>query len=102
MRVAKKIRGYKVASDLKPNGTPLNDGSYRPKAIPTVFFSVDFDIDDSEFEVDQQSIGSIVIKKGKSGVVATSDDAYEEPDEPEFDEDCTPECKPGHHVCGKE
>lgn len=26
---------------------------------------------------------------------------YEEPDEPEFDENCLSACKPGEHICGK-
>lgn len=26
---------------------------------------------------------------------------YQEPDTPEFDENCTPECRPGEHKCGK-
>lgn len=98
MRVGKTDRGYKVSATAKPNSSPLDDGAYRPKAVPTVFFAVDFEIDDSEFNLSEKTIGTVSVKSKKSQIKATE---YEEPELPEFDENCLPDCKPGEHKCGK-
>lgn len=98
MRIGKNSRGYKVAAGSKAVTTSLNDGTYRPKDIPTVFFAVDFDIDDTEFNQAEQLIAEVKIKPKKKAIKV---EEYDEPDFPEFDENCTVECKPGAHVCGK-
>lgn len=41
---------------------------------------------------------AMLIVEGKKAAPAP---VYEEPEEVEFDEDCTPECRPGEHKCGK-
>lgn len=35
------------------------------------------------------------------GKIKPPEEEYQEPDEDEFDENCTPECVPGDHKCGK-
>jgi hypothetical protein len=96
MRVAKGSKSYKIAVTGKPTSTPLDDGSYRPKVLPTVFFTLELEIDDDDFNPLKVPVIALKVKSKKKNILA-----YEEPDVPEFDENCLPECTPGDHKCGK-
>ena len=70
LRLGKTNRGVKVVASGKVNHHPLEDGGYRPEALPTVMFAIVLDLPDDIFQQAEKVIGEINIGKKKVQVAA--------------------------------